>query len=126
PLAMRRLGEPAVRGGSLSLELGQRAEPLSWLAVNARERVEAADPRSGARAPSSASVLEAGMRARWRNAALMVGREQLGWGSGSRGGLFLAADAPAFDQVSLASDHPFLLPSFLRRVGPVSATFVLA
>jgi hypothetical protein len=55
----------------------------------------------------------------------MAGREQLGWGSGGRGGLFLAADAPALDQLSLASDHPFVLSGFLRHAGPVSGTLVL-
>ena len=126
PLALRRLGDPAVRGGSLALELLQRAEPASWIAVNLRERFEAADPRDDARVPRAASVLEAGVRARWRNVALMMGREQIGWGSGGRGGLFLAADAPALDQLSLASDHPFVLPSLLRHIGPLSATLMLA
>jgi hypothetical protein len=125
PLALRRLGGPAVRGASAAAELLQRAEPLSWLAVNARERIEARSPDEPV--PSSASsVLAAGGRLRWRNVALMAGREQLGWGSGGRGGLFLAADAPALDQISLASDHPFILPGLLRGIGPVSGTFVIA
>ena len=122
PLALRRLGEPAPRGRSLALELIQRAEPLSWLAVNGRERVEMGSPHEAL----AATVLEGGARARWRNVALMVGREQLGWGSGSRGGLFLASDAPALDQIVIASDHPFVLPSVFSRVGPFSGTIMLA
>ena len=122
PLALRRLGDPASRGQSAALELLQRAEPVSWLAVNGRERVEMESPRE----PLTATVLEGGVRTRWRNLALMVGREQLGWGSGSRGGLFIASDAPALDQIVLASDHPFVLPSVFSRAGPFSGTIMLA
>ena len=126
PLALRRLGDPAVRGQSLALELLQSAEPATWLAVNARERIQASKPSDAGVASHDAAVLEAGARARWRNLALMVGREQLGWGSGSRGGLFIAADAPALDQVVVASEHPFLLPGVLHRAGPVAGTLTLA
>ena len=126
PLALRRLGDPPVRGTSAALELRQRAEPSSWLAFNARERLEVRDPSDATVSSQAASVLEGGVRARWRNLAIMVGREQIGWGSGGRGGLFIAADAPALDQLTLASDQPFLLPSLLRRVGPFSGTITLA
>lgn len=126
PLALRRLGEPAVRGQSGALELLQRAEPTSWLAVHARERLDLRNGRDTTIATQHASVLEGSARARWRNVTLAVGREQIGWGSGETGGLFFAADAPALDELSLASDHPFFLPSVLRRVGPVSGTLVLA
>lgn len=126
PLALRRLGDPAPRGRSVGWELLQRAEPASWLALNGRERAELGTSADVAAPSRTAAVLEGGLRARWRNLALLVGREQIGWGSGGHGGLFIAADAPALDQLSLASDQPFLLPSLLRRVGPVSATIFLA
>ena len=126
PLALRRLGDPTPRGATAALELLQRAEPAPWLAVFARERVELREPRDTVLATQHVSLLEGAARGRWRNLALSVGRQQLGWGSGSEGGLFLAADGPALDQVALASDRPFLLPGFLRRAGPVSGTFTLA
>jgi hypothetical protein len=125
PLALRRLGAPAPRGTSAALELQQRAEPASWLAINGRERVEARAPTEPI-PRHAAQVLVGGARLRWRNMALMAGREQIGWGSGGRGGLFLAADAPALEQLSLASDHPFVLPGVLRAFGLVSGTFVIA
>jgi hypothetical protein len=126
PLAVRRLGDPAARGRTAAVELLQRAEPASWLALHARERVELRDPQDTVLVMQHASLLEGAMRIRWRNVALGVGRHQLGWGSGGEGGLFLAADGPALDQLTLASDRPFLLPGFLRRAGPVSGTFTLA
>lgn len=126
PLALRRLGQQPVRGPSLALEFLQRAEPASWLAINARERAETRHPLDPSLGSHDAELLEGGVRVRWRNAALMVGREQLGWGSGARGGLFIASDAPALDQLTISSEHPFLLPSLLRRVGAFSGTITLA
>jgi hypothetical protein len=126
PLALRRLGDPAVRGTTAAVELIQRAEPASWLAIHARERLELRAPRDTVLVTQHAALLEGALRARWRNLALGVGRQQLGWGSGGEGGLFLAADGPALDQVTLSSDRPFLLPGFLRRAGPVSGTLTMA
>lgn len=126
PMAKRRLGEPALPGQTVALELLQRGEPTPWFAFQARERFEIRNPRETDVASSHASVLRGSLRARWRNVAFMAGREQAGWGSGGEGGLFFAADAPALDQISLASDHSFLLPWVLRRVGPVAGTFILA
>lgn len=126
PLAIRRLGAPLARGGSAYVELLQRVEPTPWLALRARERFTASDRRDGAGGSRRSELFEASGRARWRNVALVVGREQLAWGSGSVGGLFLAADAPALDQLSLASDHPFALPGFLGRLGLVSGMLILA
>ena len=126
PLALRRLGDPAARGSTAALELLERMEPASWLAGHARERVELRRGRDTVLTTQHASLLEGALRARWRNVALSAGRQQLGWGSGSEGGLFLAADGPAMDQLTLASDRPVLLPGFLSRTGPVSGTLTLA
>ncbi len=125
PLATRRLGRPAVRGGTLALELAHRAEPTRWLAVQAAERVELRNSRDRAGA-ADAELLLGSVRARAGNVALLVGRQQLGWAQGAGDGLFLASDAPALDLVSLSSDRPFLLPGFLGRLGPAQATLVVA
>lgn len=123
PLATRRLGRPAVRGSTLSLELAHRAEPTRWLAVQAAERVELRSSRDRA---ADAELLLGSARARAGNVALIIGRQQLGWAQGAGDGLFLASDAPALDLVSLASDRPFLLPGLLGRLGPTQATLVVA
>jgi len=127
PLSLpRRLGPPAPHGESGAIELAQRVELTDWLALHARERFELLLPRPEGGVDSRADLLLGGVRARLGNLALSVGREQLAWAADDEEGLFLAADAPALDQVSLAADRPFLLPGFLRALGPTQATIVLA
>lgn len=127
PLSLpRRLGAPAPRGQSAALEVAQRVEVTRWLAVHARERFQlATSPDPGVPA-TRADVLLGGVRLRARNVALLVGREQLAWAATDNEGLFLAADAPALDQLSLSGDHPFTLPGFLRALGPTQGMLFLA
>lgn len=125
PLAERRLGLPAVVGQSASLELAHELSPTPWLSFNASERLEARDPRNGSES-SNAELLLGDGRARWRNVALTVGREQVGWAQHRGDGLFLASDSPALDLVSLSSDAPFRMPGFLGALGPTKATLLVA
>ena len=126
PLAERRLGQPAPRGQSAALELSQRIEPTDWLAIQARERVQASHASDGEAPSSDGELLLGTVRARFRNAAVTVGRQQVAWSQRPAAGLFLAADAPALDQLSLASDEPFVLPGLLRHLGPTQATLLVA
>jgi hypothetical protein len=126
PLAVRRLGRPAVPGHTVALEVAQRVEPAGWLALQARERVEIRAPRDAGVTHHDEELLLAFARARWRNVAVTAGRAQLAWAQGEGDGLFLASDAPALDQVSLAGDRPFSLPGVLSRLGPTQATLVYA
>jgi hypothetical protein len=126
PLAERRLGTPAAPGQTAALELAHALAPTSWLAIQATERLEARAPRSDSLSHGTAELLLGGARARYRNVALQVGREQIAWAQHAGDGLFLASDAPALDLVSLASDAPFRLPWLLRVFGPTQATLVVA
>jgi hypothetical protein len=126
PLAERRLGQPAVRGNTGALELSNRIEPTSWLAIQARERVEYRSPHDTTITRTTGELLLASARAVYRNAALTVGREEFTWAQTADQGLFLASDAPALDQISLTGDHPFVLPSFLKLLGPTQATLIFA
>jgi hypothetical protein len=126
PLARRRLGVPAERGQTTALELSQRFEGTSWLAIHARERLEYRAPRDSTLPKTEGELTLAAMRARFGNVALSIGREEFAWTQGEGDGLFLASDAPALDLISLAGDHPFLLPGFLRAVGPTQATIIFA
>jgi hypothetical protein len=125
-LLPRRLGTLIEPGATQALELAQRVEPTPWLAFTARERLQLHKPRDTTAAASSGEMLIAVARARYANVALSVGREQISWSQTADDGLLLASDAPALDQVSLSSDHPFALPWLLRRLGPAQATLLLA
>jgi hypothetical protein len=126
PLSLpRRPGPPAPRGQSAALELAQRVEVKDWLAVHARERFGAGSPEPDG-SSTRADLLLGGVRMRVSNLALSIGREQLAWAATDEEGLFVASDAPALDQVSLAADHPFVLPGFLRLLGPTRANVFLA
>lgn len=126
PLTFRRLGRRAVPGSTLSFEVQQRVEASSWLAIRARERVEYRIPNDTLLKRYDGEVLLASLRARYRNVGVTVGREELAWSQREGLGLFLASDAPALDQVSIASDAPFYLPGVLERLGPTRGTVFLA
>ena len=126
PLDARRLGRAPIRGQNTALELSQRLEATAWLSFHARERLEYRSATDAGFTKTQGELLLAAMRLRLRNLALSVGREQFAWAQGSDEGLFLSSSAPALDQVSLASDHPFVMPSVLRYLGPTQATVVYA
>ena len=126
PLAQRRLGAPAVHGRNSALEISHRIEPAGWLAIQARERIEYRRPNDTTLKRTTGEVLLASLRARYRNAALTIGRQQFTWSQSAGDGLFLASDAPALDQIALSGDRPFVLPGLLRVFGPTQATLILA
>jgi hypothetical protein len=125
-LLPRRLGAQLVPGTTAALEIAQRIEPTRWLALAARERAQYAWAKDTAQRMGNAEILLGTVRARIRNVAIEVGREQFAWSQTQGAGLFLASDAPALDQVSIASDEPFVLPWILRALGPTKATVLLA
>lgn len=126
PLAERRLGVPAVTGQIAALELSHELSPASWLAFNATERIEARDARTTAAPSWKGELLLGGGRARYRNVALSIGRQQVAWAQHRADGLFLASDGPALDLVALSSDAPFRMPGFLGALGPTQGTLLVA
>ncbi len=59
------------------------------------------------------------------NTELLVGRESIWWGPGSRGSMTISNNAFPLDQVRLSSAEPFHLPWILGRLGPIKlSTFV--
>ena len=125
-LLPRRLSKPLIPGWTLAVEASQRLEPTSWLAFSARERFDYVWANDDSLSKENAEILLGGIRMRYKNVALSVGREQFAWSQTVDDGLFLASDAPALDQISLSSDYPFVLPGFLRLLGPTEATILVA
>jgi len=125
-LLPRRLSRPLLPGTTFGLELGQRVEPTRWLAFQLRERFDYTWAKTDSLSRGNAEILLGTVRARYRNVALDVGRNEFSWAQTVDGGLFLAEDAPALDQISLSSDLPFALPGFLRHLGMAKGIILLA
>jgi hypothetical protein len=66
------------------------------------------------------------LRALFRNFAIDVGREPLVWGQGRNVGLLGSDNSPPFDLIKLSSERPFMLPWFLRRLGPTRVALFYA
>lgn len=126
PVAARRLGRPVPRGTSLALDLGQQLDAAPWLSLHLAERVEGGATRGASRSSVQAEVLAGGLRARFANVAVRIGRERTAWAQSAGDGLLLASDAPALDLVSVSGDEPFRFPGPLRRLGLVQATLIVA
>jgi hypothetical protein len=125
-LDLGRLGLAPIRGPNVGVELSQRIEATGWLSFHARERLELRRPQVESKSKTQGELLLAAMRLRFRNVALSVGREEFTWSQNVDEGLFLSSTAPALDQISLAGDHPFVMPGVLRVFGPTQATIILA
>lgn len=59
------------------------------------------------------------------NLDTVIGREPMWWGPGFHGGLLLTDNAEPFDMLRLTSRNPFILPSFLKALGPLKPTWFL-
>ncbi|HET9455027.1 MAG TPA: capsule assembly Wzi family protein [Gemmatimonadaceae bacterium] len=142
PLVERRLGRVYNDGSTYAIETAHRLQlgrdiavalsPRVWLGDGA-DAVSACDSCVGtpdlrrARPEDAAMLRIAAVTLGARNVRLVVGRDHLLLGQSMfGGGLMLSDNAPALDMVRIASDAPFLLPWFLRRVGPMQATAFLA
>ncbi len=61
-----------------------------------------------------------------RNVAVTVGRDQLHWAQGVKGGFALSTNPRPMDQVVLGMERPVRLPWILKYFGPTRATIFLA
>ena len=125
-LIPRRLSTYYLPGWTLGVDLAHRLEPTGWLAFTLRERAEYVWAKDTLLEGGFAEILLGSVRARAYNVAVEVGRSQLSWAQSPDEGLFIAADAPALDLVSIAADEPFRLPSVLKVLGPTKATLFVA
>jgi hypothetical protein len=125
-LLPRRLSTQLIPGTTLALESSQRLEPTSWLAFQLRERLDYVWAKTDSLNDGNAEILLGTVRARYRNIALDVGRDQFSWSQAADGGLFIANDAPALDQISLSTDQPFALPGILKWMGMAKAVVLVA
>jgi hypothetical protein len=63
---------------------------------------------------------------RARNTVVEIGRDYVRFGSGIHGSVLVSDNAPALDMIRVGSVQPFILPGFLRALGPTAANLFVA
>jgi membrane-associated phospholipid phosphatase len=71
-------------------------------------------------------LVEGYLKLKYRNVALRVGRESVWWGPGYHGSLIFSNNSPPLNQVRIGTAEPFLLPWFLRYLGPTRLELMYA
>lgn len=125
PLASNRSGRALVNGHSMAVEADYRLQAGRFVALAARPRLWAADPREGA---TEGGIVLPSISARvvMRNLAVEVGRLETVFGRDDDAALALSANARPLAAVKIESDLPFRLPWILGSIGWARATFLTA
>jgi hypothetical protein len=126
PLVDNHQGRPYASGNvTLGAEAATRLQLGRFAAVSFTPTVRGpvtADFRPGA----FADVYVLAGSTLLRNLRLDVGKDYVSWGQTPTGGLATSWNALPLLQLRIASDVPFVLPWFLRRLGPMRGTFSIA
>ena len=125
-LTNNRAGRRIARGSSIALETEHWLQLFRGASLQVQPRFSAHASYAGADGGASGEILSAHARVVRRNVALTVGREYSVWAPAEGTGLFFSENAPALNLVRLASDAPFVLPSFLRHAGLLGVTMQVA
>ncbi|MBI3540617.1 MAG: hypothetical protein HY073_00470, partial [Deltaproteobacteria bacterium] len=106
-------------GNTLGLETTHRAKLSKYFSLYARPRFEVLIPKDEI---NDVNIDAQQLYGKWayKNFKIEVGRDSLIWGQGEYGGLILSNNARPMDMVSLGTDSPFILPWFLKYLGPTS------
>ncbi len=80
----------------------------------------------GGEGPRDLRLVEGYLKLKLNNVALRVGRESVWWGPGYHGGLMFSNNAPPMNQVRIGTAEPFLLPGFLKVLGPTRLELLYA
>jgi len=123
PLTDGMSGRPVAHGFTGSLEMTNSVGIGSWLAVGADPRVSWLSDRNASR-QVNAEMQRLFVRVVARNVAVEAGADERVWGQGGASGMLLSANPRPLHAVTVANDTPFTLPGFLRRLGPVRASFI--
>ena len=123
PLTDGMSGRPVADGATGTVEMTNSVGIGSWLAVEADPRLTWLSDRSGSR-QLNAEMQRLFVRVVARNVAVEAGADERVWGQGGGNGMLLSANPRPLRGVTIANDTPFTLPGFMRRLGPIRATFI--
>ena len=123
PLVDNRQGRYFVsRGTTGAIELAARLQLGRFAAASATPSVRAT--RYSAPDDPRFNVLT--LSTLLRNVHLEVGKEYVSWGQTPTGGLASSWNQGAMYQARVSSDLAFVMPWFLRKLGPTRGTFIFA
>ena len=125
PLLQKNQGRILANGGTLGGEALMDLGLGTLLSVQIRPRIWATAP-SGDASDLGITLLEGYVRALLGNLAVEVGRNHVSRGQGRESGPVLSHNARGLDLVRISLDRPARLPWFLRVLGPVGASALVA
>ena len=71
-------------------------------------------------------LVEGYLKLKYSNVALRVGRESIWWGPGYHGSFLFSNNAPPLNQIRIGTAEPFILPWFLKYLGPIQMELMYA
>lgn len=125
PLIAYRSGRHYVDGNNLSIELLGRARLSQYFALYVRPRFELLVPNTGS-SEVNPIVQQLYGKLTFKNVEIEIGRDELIWGQGAFGGLFLSNNARPFDLIKLSNPSPARLPWVFKHLGYWRYTFFVA
>ena len=125
PLVAYRGGRPATDGSTSSFETQHSATLGSHVAVMVNPRFTVQLPRGG-NSESEVRLQTGAVQALFGNVSIEAGRDYAVFGQSPQGGLLLSENAPPLDMIRIGSEEPFVLPWFLRAVGPMTMSFLVS
>jgi hypothetical protein len=125
PLAAYRGGRPLVDGSTSIFETAHSAALGSHLSVTLNPRFTFQFPRNG-NSEADLRLQTGAVQALFGNVSIEAGRDYSVFGQSPEGGLLLSENAPPLDMIRVGNDAPFVLPWFLRVVGPIRTSFVVS
>src|SRR5437867_2559714 len=116
PLLADREGRPLVSGSNLLLASEHIFESQHF-ALQVRPELQAFYAGNGG-ATIDATLQEAELRLVLKNVAVDIGRESVRWGQASEASLLTSANSPPLNLIRIANERLWVLPWFLRYLGP--------
>lgn len=119
PLLQYQQGRELIEGVNPSLETTHWARLTNHFAIYLQPRFQLAFATGENEANNNnIFLLYYYGKVYFKNFELEVGRDSLAWGQGKDVGLLLSNNPRGLDMIKLSNDSPFLLPSFLKYLGP--------
>jgi hypothetical protein len=125
PLLTNQLGVQPFDGRTDNVSVEAELPIQSWLTAVIDPRHVTYDHK-GRTSGDAGRIDQLYLRGLFRNLAVTAGRDYVFFGQGQTAGITNSLNPGGFDMVRLSSERPFVLPSLLHLLGPVSGTLFVA